>query len=356
MTTMPIRRSVSVRRTPPTPSTVYDTYWDFAVRRQDIFHRRVRGESAPWTVDPVLAAHRFTNPYRAADRVSQYMIRHVAYAGEQSPDEIMFRILLFKLFNRIGTWELLTRTVGPPAARTFGVERYDCALSAAFGRGERLYSAAYIMPAASRGAPRKHRTHLDLLRSMLDDRLPEVLISAPSMKDAYLALLRYRGIGTFLAYQLVTDLNYSRVLNFSEMDFVMAGPGARSGLRKCFSDPGDYGDEDLIRYVAEHQAEEFSARGLTFEDLWGRPLQLIDCQNLFCEVDKYARVTHPEAEGIGQRTRIKQRFRPLPDPIDVWFPPKWGLNDRLPKALSLSSPAQSVARSDRGQQLLPSAR
>ena len=27
-----------------------------------------------------------------------------------------------------------------------------------------------------------------------------------------------------------------------------------------------------------------------FRDLWGRPLQLIGCQNLFCEVDKYARV------------------------------------------------------------------
>jgi hypothetical protein len=328
---MPIRPSVSVRRSAPAPSPVYDTYWGFAARRQDIFHRRVRGESAPWTTDPVLAAHRFTNPYRAADRVSLYMIRHVAYVGDQSPDEIVFRVLLFKLFNRIGTWELLTKAMGPPTAGEFDVERYDNALSAAFRHGERLYSAAYIMPAASRSSPRKHRTHLELLRTMLDDHLPEVLVSAPSMKDAYLALLHYRGIGAFLAYQLVTDLNYTRVLNFSEMDFVIAGPGARSGLRKCFQDPGDYDDEDLIRYIAERQVEEFSARDLNFEDLWGRPLQLIDCQNLFCEVDKYARVAHPEAHGIGQRTRIKQRFHPLADPIEVWFPPKWGLNDRLPR-------------------------
>ncbi len=332
MTPMPIRPSVSVRRRPPTPSAVYNTYWGFAARRQDIFHRRVRGESAPWTTDPVLIAHRFTNPYRAADRVSQYLIKHVAYGGDQSPDEVVFRVLLFKLFNRIGTWRLLTEAVGSITAREFNVERYDSALSAAFERGERLYSAAYIMPAASRSSARKHRTHLELLLSMLEDRLPDALISAPSMKDAFLALLRYRGIGAFLAYQLVTDLNYTSVLNFSEMDFVMAGPGARSGLRKCFRDPGDYHEEDLIRYVAERQADEFSKRDLNFQDLWGRPLQLIDCQNLFCEVDKYARVAHPEAEGIGQRTRIKQKFRPLPDPIEVWFPPKWGLNDRLPGA------------------------
>ena len=37
-----------------------------------------------------------------------------------------------------------------------------------------------------------------------------------------------------------TDLNYTTVLDLSEMEFVMPGPGARSGIRKCFADPGDY--------------------------------------------------------------------------------------------------------------------
>jgi hypothetical protein len=290
----------------------------------------VRGELAPWTTDPVLSVHRFTNPYRAADRVSQYLIRHVAYVGDQSPDEVFFRVVLFKLFNRIGTWELLRNALGPLTASGFSVERYDRVLSASFDRGERLYSAAYIMPAASRDATRKHRTHLELVRTMLDESLPERLSAAASMEDAFTALMAYRGIGTFLAYQLATDLNYTSVLDFSEMDFVMAGPGARSGLQKCFSDPGDYDEEDMIRFVAERQEVEFEMRGLNFEDLWGRPLQLIDCQNLFCEVDKYARVAHPEVKGIGQRTRIKQKFSPISEPIEVWFPPKWGLNDRLP--------------------------
>ena len=334
---------ILVRRRAPKPSAVYDTYWRFATRRQDVFHRRVRGETAPWTTDPVLSAHRFTNAYRASDRVSQYLIRYVAYEGDQAPEEVVFRVLLFKLFNRIGTWELLSEALGPPRADAFDVDRFDRILTAAFERGERLYSAAYIMPAASRSSRRKHRTHLELLRTMLQDGLPQRLTSAHSMDHAFRLLLGYGGIGPFLAYQLVTDLNYSDVLNFTEMEFVMAGPGARSGLRKCFTDPGDHGDEDLIRLVAERQGDEFAARGLDFEDLWGRPLQLIDCQNLFCEVDKYARVAHPEAEGIGQRTRIKQKFRPLATPLSMWFPPKWGLNDRLPGSGALSRPPRSAA-------------
>jgi hypothetical protein len=63
--------------------------------------------------------------------------------------------------------------------------------------------------------------------------------------------------------------------------------------------------------------------------LWGRSLQLIDCQNLFCEVDKYARVYHPEIQGRSGRVRIKQHFRPTTTPIDYWYPPKWGLNERV---------------------------
>ena len=78
--------------------------------------------SGPWTNDPVLLVHRFTNPYRAADRVSQYLIRHVAYAGTQGPDEVLLRVVLFKLFNRIATWDLLERAVGPIACQTFDVQ------------------------------------------------------------------------------------------------------------------------------------------------------------------------------------------------------------------------------------------
>jgi hypothetical protein len=341
------RVDILVRRRVPKPSAVYDTYWRFAARRQDIFHRRVRGEPAPWTTDPVLTTHRFTNAYRASDRVSQYLIRDVTYEGDQAPEEVVFRVLLFKLFNRIGTWDLLSNALGPLRTDGFDVDRCDRVLTAAFEKGQRLYSAAYIMPAASRSSRRKHRTHLELLRTMLQDGLTDRLTSAHSMDEAFGLLLGYGGIGPFLAYQLVTDLNYSDVLDFSEMEFVMAGPGARSGLRKCFTDPGDYGDEDLIRLVADRQADEFAARGLDFEDLWGRPLQLIDCQNLFCEVDKYARVAHPDVEGIGQRTRIKQRFRALSAPLSMWFPPKWGINKRLPGQEILSPPPRSAAPPNR---------
>jgi hypothetical protein len=356
MTTLELARTVgsgragATRRAPRTTS-VFDTYWHFAAERQRVFHRRVRGEPGPWTGDPILAAHRFTNAYRAADRVSQYLIRHVAYEGDQAVEEVVFRVLLFKLFNKVSTWELLRVAFGAPSARTFSVDDYDAVLTKAFGRGARLYSAAYIMPAAAPGVRRKHVTHLQLLRTMLDDRLPQRLAACTSMRAGYEALLDYRGIGPFLAYQLITDLNYTSVMDFSEMEFVMPGPGARSGIRKCFADFGDYDEAGLIRLVADRQEEEFAARGIRFQDLWGRKLQLIDCQNLFCEVDKYARVAHPDVMGVGRRSRIKQRFRPVSEPVSAWFPPKWGLNDCL-SSQPVTEPARSTALVGR-QPVLP---
>jgi hypothetical protein len=147
------------------------------------------------------------------------------------------------------------------------------------------------------------------------------------MRQAFEVIRSYQMIGDFLAYQFVTDVNYSTVTDFSESEFVIPGPGARDGVRKCFKSLGGLDESGVIRRVAESQQEEFTRFGVAFRSLWGRPLQFIDCQNLFCEVDKYARIAHPEAKGISGRTRIKQVYAPNFEPIDYWYPPKWGINE-----------------------------
>ena len=307
---------------------VFNSYWRLAAERQNIFFKRLRGESPPWTDDRILSDHKFTNAYRASDRVSQYLIRNVIYHGDQGPEELFFRTLLFKLFNKIETWELLGRFIGELSTRNFDIKAYDDVLTLAIEGGKRIYSAAYIMPSGG-VADRKHRTHLSLLQRMLQDGLPTRLQDCGSMQRGFELLRSYAGIGDFLAYQFIVDLNYSTLLNFSEMEFVVPGPGAKDGIRKCFDSTGRLNQPDLIRMMADLQEQEFRRLGVTFHSLWGRRLQLIDCQNLFCEVDKYSRVAHPEVQGVTGRTRIKQKFRAhdrLPDP---YYPPKWNLNTQF---------------------------
>lgn len=318
---------------PATTSAVYESYWRFAAERQAIFFRRARGEKQPWTKDTVLATYKFTNAYRASDRVSQFLIRRVIYREDlpRSPREVFFRVLLFKLFNKIETWELLEKTLGAITFDEYRFAEYDRLLTSAMHSGSTIYSAAYIMPPGSSafGKALKHQNHLLLLETMMANHLPERLAQARSMQEGFELLRAYPTIGDFLAYQFITDINYSEITSFSEMDFVVPGPGARDGLRKCFIDPGGLNEPELIRLMADIQEHEFERLGLDFESLWGRPLQLIDCQNLFCEVDKYARVVHPDSIGITGRTRIKQKLNPLQEPIELFYPPKWGLNDKI---------------------------
>jgi len=319
--------TVFTRLAPAVPSEVYDTYWRFAAERQAIFFRRFRNAPPPWTEDDILRRFKFTNAYRASDRVSQYAIRHVVYSGDQSPREVFFRTILFKLFNKIETWELLTDALGMLTTSRFDLRAFDNVLTAAMARRTTIYSAAYIMPSGGKnGNPKKHCNHLQLLAKMLADGVPERLAEAKRMRDAFELLLGYPMIGSFLAYQFLTDLNYGSFLNFSEMEFAVPGPGARDGIKKCFRNLGGLSEADVIKMVADRQELEFERLELRFQSLWGRPLQLIDCQNLFCEVDKYARHAHPDAVGYTQRTRIKQTFRSTPTAIEYWYPPKWGIN------------------------------
>jgi hypothetical protein len=316
------------------PTKVFDTYWRFAAERQAIFYRRLQGRSDCWTSDPILQNYRFTNAYRAADRVSQYLIREVQYGSgrSQDPQEIFFRTILFKIFNKIETWDALERAVGPITWEDVSLKKISNTLDRSISHGTRIYSSAYIMPSPPFGHARKHTNHLALLGQMMHDRLPDRIAQVNSLRGVYEILTRYPGLGPFLAFQYSIDLNYSSMLMFDESEFVIAGPGALDGISKCFSDFGDHPAEYVIHWAADHQEAEFNRLELNFETLFGRRLQPIDCQNLFCEISKYARVAHPDVIGVANRHKIKRSYVPDPRPLlPLAFPPRWQLT--IPKAL-----------------------
>lgn len=322
---------IKSRWLPTKTSPVFDTYWRFAAMRQAIFFKRVARIEEHLSDDEILSTYKFTNAYRASDRVSQFLIRHVIYEGEQRPDELFFRILLFKTFNKIETWKLLTARLGKITFDEYDFSRYDKVLTECLQNRISIYSAAYIMPSGSKsfGQLYKHRNHLKLIEMMMSDSLPRRICDTKSMQQVFDLLRSYPMIGDFLAYQYAIDLNYSKLTNFSEMSFVVPGPGAKDGIRKCFSGFGGLSEVDLIKCMADRQEEEFNRLEIDFQSLWGRPLQLIDCQNLFCEVDKYARIAHPDIVGISGRTRIKQKFKLKKEPIEFFYPPKWKINDAV---------------------------
>lgn len=305
---------------------IYDLYWYFACERQNIFIKKLNGEPSPWTTDEILQNYKFCNSYRVNDRVSQYLLKNVIYNGKKySNDDMLFRILLFKLFNKESTWELLLDHFQDITLKTFNKEEYSKVLEEAISNGVKIYNDAYISCANKAfGYDRKHDNHLELLNKMFNiDKMQKKIIKCKTMKEGFDIIKSYPLIGNFMAYQLVTDINYSEAVNWKEDEFTVAGPGSLRGIKKCFIDKGDLSNENIIRYMYEHQDKEFKRLNLNFKRIGNRPLQLIDCQNIFCELDKYCREAFPNLKS--NRTKIKKHYVPKKEKIEYFYPTKWNI-------------------------------
>src|SRR6266446_1160115 len=161
---------------PPFPrQRIYDLYWYFAAERQRIFAKRWRGEPGPWTDDPILQMYKFCNVYRAADRVSQYMIRNVCYHEEPCSDEDrLFQIMAFRTFSKNETWEAVREHLGRyPNLKDLADGAFTKALEYARDKNGTIYTNAFILCAANAyGQPYKYLNHVELFRHMfLADRL-----------------------------------------------------------------------------------------------------------------------------------------------------------------------------------------
>lgn len=294
---------------------VYDIFWETAAERQKIFYRKLAGET-PLSSDPIFLKFKFCNVYRASDRVSQFLIKNVIYDGKKrNKRETLFRIFLFRLLNKIETWEKLGEV------NLSSLNEIDQKLDT-FKKEGPIYGNAFILCANKVfGFEEKHKNHLKLLEEVFVKNKNRKILNSKSLRELFLNLRELPLIGDFMAYQLAIDFNYSPIFNFDENDFVMPGPGAKRGIEKAFGKTKDY--EKIIMEMVKNQDREFGRLGLDFKNLWGRPMKAIDVQNWWCETDKYCRVAVPELKS--NRSKIKNTYKPSRGKIEYFFPPKWGI-------------------------------
>ena len=309
-------------------------YFYFMQERMHMFWQKIEGRPRDeWTADPILREYKFTNVYRATDRVSQYLIHEVIYKDldQYSPEDLLLRILIFKIFNKPETWEYLCGTMPEPlTVANFNPPAIAKALTR-YQADHPLFNNAYMMAGSHIKydyLPTKHAKWLEMVKSeIVSTGLLSKILKAKSLEAVYEMLKECSFIGEFLAYQYAIDFNYSPYLNFDENSFVKAGVGAIRGIRKCFF---SYGDtyEDAIYYVADNLKMLAQRYGMTrFRPLPNHAPTLIDLQNCFCETDKYLRAKMPELL-VGNK-RIKQKYHIVVSPIHFKFPTKWHINVRL---------------------------
>jgi len=285
-----------------------------------------------WTEDKLLSKYKFTNVYRCLDRVSQYLLKEVIYNGKTySKEDMLFRILIFKIFNKIETFEYLQKEYGEIVIETFNFDEWSKYLS---NSPFPIWGNAYIMNAVS--YPNTKIKHEKFFYSIQDyifkkDYIHKI-IDSKSLKEVYNILRLIPMWGDFIAYQYSIDLNYSEVINFGENDFVKVGLGAQRFIDKAFVFDKKQKEiyEDIVKWIADNidsLREKYSNKfnkNLFFKALPGRKPTLIDYQNCCCESDKYTRGLGLNVGTSVEGKRIKCNFVENSNKIDYIFPPKWG--------------------------------
>jgi len=307
---------------------VFYYYFKFMEERMKIFWKKFNYNNLPLTNDPILTKYKFTNVYRACDRVSQYLIGDLInnFDSNMSEEDILLNILVFKVFNKIETWTYLSETFGRITVKNYDADIISSLLSN-LRKQRAIFSPAYIMTGSGLNYSKfmyKHERWLQMIKSeIIGTKKLAQITKSKSLEKVYNILIDCTFIGPFLAYQYTIDMNYSDVINFDENSFVKAGIGAQRGINKCFLNSNNYSYEDFIRFTFDNLEKYQNIYGTKFDNLFGRDPKLIDLQNCFCETDKYLREKMPSLH-VGNK-RIKQKYKPNDCPIRYSFPKKWKL-------------------------------
>ncbi len=286
-----------------------DIFWRFVCERQMVWKKRVLLKlPPPWTDDPILRVERFTNIYRELDPGTQYVIQEVLEKDATKEDKV-FNVMLYRLIGRSETHQ----RVGFQQVKDFDPAHLVRVLHAIRDEGKSPYTAAYLVSGYTMMGTHDKAENIARLFGQLQRTYTNFysrLSSCPTSEAAYEVLRAANGFGNFLAYQVLVDLLYplacydgKPLLPFSHDDWAAAGPGAQRGIKMLLRPETDPPTLDVMRWLREHQHEEFARLGLAFPFLIDertqqpKDISLANIQNCLCEYHKYIKIGNGTGKG-----------------------------------------------------------
>lgn len=266
--------------------------------RYRILLRRRAGQTAPYTDDPILRKYRFCNVFREDDKTTVWFRENVRGPMADEPG-VLLATIIFRWFNRITTAEVmhahrLFTDWNPSRARAVLKDLHP------------LITGAYVIRTPT------GMSKLDGLIALITpiwqarEQWQQTIAGCGSLEQACYQLQQLDGLGSFMAYEVVTDLRHTRYLrNASDIhSWANPGPGAARGLgHVLFSDPEEF------RYDAAVDTERLQAgmRHLLALSLdshyWPKTFpawEMREVEHSLCEYAKY--------RGAQAGRKLKQRF------------------------------------------------
>lgn len=320
------------------PNENFKYYMYFIQERMNIFWNKYNNV-IPYTNDPILSRHKFTNVYRVLDRSSQYLLQNVIYNGKEYTDEEMFmRILIYKHFNLPSTWDHIIKELGDFDS-TVRLEDISECVKDLVKSGKKVYSHAYMITAAFLAGSSGKYNHLKgngwnkfeyyfyiFDKEIISTGFINSVLESKTYEELFLNLKSITSFSDFLSYQITQDLNYSNLFNFDDNEFCVCGDGTIRGIERCFDINGKVDYPSIVKWVHSNFKELLNEYKIDFKTLPNHLPMVPDLSNCFCETDKYLR-------GLGIKTgdkeiegkRIKSIFEENNEKINFIFPPKWNI-------------------------------
>lgn len=265
-------------------SIVQDRFLYFIEERENVRMRRHElSDSPPFTADQILQDFRFCNINREHDAVTIWISDHVRNNIEfDSKLHLICAMMACRIFNR-------PETLSPMDFSRFDVPGWFTEARQLQDEGSKILRGAYMMPAHGKSA--KGQGVVDYYqRVTMELSTRSELQEASTLQDVADAMTTVRGLGSFLANQVITDLRYTP--QFKDADdwstFILCGPGTRRGINRY-----DGFDKDKPRKQEQFTDRLLQVRGdlvgqtsLVIEDYFSDPNNV---SNSFCEFDKYER-------------------------------------------------------------------
>jgi len=286
-----------------------DRYCYWQTERESI---RIKKESdvlpSPWTDDPILQEFKFCQVFREDDRTTRWFRNHIREPMRNEEDVLMATII-FRWFNLIETGRTL---IDHDLLRKWNRKKaiYEITKQPKWITGAYIIKTPNGMDKVTGVA--ECVSHIWKARESILSRLHENLAKGESSLEATWLILRdYPYMGPFMAYEVVTDLRHTYLLENANdiMTWANAGPGAMRGLNRLTGRELDYSRKshpwcEEMQDLFE-QVKKILAPSIIFRN--GANYEMREIEGGLCEFDKYSRIYKKEG-----RTRSVYKHNNLP--------------------------------------------
>lgn len=263
----------------------YEVSVKWIVERENIRRNRAMGKPAPWTKSELMANTRWCNVRRMDDKVSVWLLENFYNNRRLVPSEMAVGASLARLINRTETLELLY----PKGYDGFHYKNLHVKLSQMAKAKQQIFTGVYIINGGGGGVS-KWEAVLGNLRDMWNN-ISDEEIDTTSMQQTHYNLMQYRGLGSFIAGQVVADLRHIVKGTWADKDmWAPQGPGSTRGLAYVLNvqpkeiKPSTWLEAFHVYTTALRNDARLKA---IFAD---RKLEAHDLQNCLCETSKMARL------------------------------------------------------------------